>query len=65
MHTIRVGREPNMGVFKEGPNTWERLPNGDYLLRSTGAPDDEFVIPAASVKCEKRPRSKQPEKAPK
>ncbi len=58
VHTIRVGREPNMGVFKEGPYSWERAQGGDYVLRASVAPDEEFVIPAANVKCEKRPRPK-------
>ena len=31
VHTIRVGREPNMGVFKEGPYSWERAQSGRVL----------------------------------
>lgn len=64
VHTIRIGREPNVGVLKEGPNAWERMPNGDFLVKATGAPDDEFVIPSSNVKFEKRPR-RAPEKASK
>lgn len=56
VHTIRIGREPNVGVLKEGPNTWERLDNGDFVVKSTSAPDEEFVIPGSNVKLEKRPR---------
>lgn len=58
VHTMRIGRDPNVGVFKEGPYSWERAQNGDYVLRGVGAPDEEFVVPATNVKYEKRPRAK-------
>jgi hypothetical protein len=56
VHTLRggLGGRENVGVLKEGPNSWERLPNGDWVVTLEGKPNDEFVLPASSVKYEKR-----------
>jgi hypothetical protein len=57
--TIKNKRGENVGVLVEGPNVWERQPNGDYLVQLEGLTEHEFVLPSTSVKYEKRPKATQ------
>lgn len=54
--TIKTRRGP-LGTFvATEKQDWERLPNGDVLLRIEGEPD-EFLVGATSVSYEQRARS--------
>lgn len=53
--TLRTKRGP-VTALAESNATWERQPNGDYLVRPQGE-SVEFVLPAANVKYEERPRT--------
>lgn len=53
--TLRTKRGP-VTALAESNATWERQPNGDYLVRPQGE-SVEFLMPAASVKYEERART--------
>ncbi len=60
VHTIRTPRGENWNVLREANGTaWERQANGDYLLTLTGDLVHEYLVPAASVKFERRPRAEK------
>lgn len=58
VHTIRTKKGENLGNLRERPGqSWERQPNGDYLVTLDGDTENEYVIPAAGVKFERRPKA--------
>lgn len=55
LHTREPVGRTRLTVFREGPGqSWERLQNGDYVLKVQGEPGFEYVLPVTSVKYERR-----------
>lgn len=51
-----------ISVIKESETrSWERTAQGDFVIRLAELPDQEFVVPAAGVKYERRARVSKPE----
>lgn len=55
LHTREPVGRSRMTAFKEGPGqSWERLQNGDYVLKTQAEPGVEYVLPMTSIKYERR-----------
>ena len=55
VHPVKVGRIDQYRFRESAEQSWERLANGDYVLRPAGS-QEEFVLPATSVRYESRAR---------
>lgn len=56
VHPIRV-KSIFQTTFREGPDqSWERLANGDVIVRPQGV-QEEYLVPAVNVKYEMRTRT--------
>ena len=63
VHTIRNKKGENLGILRDAPDqTWVRQPDGDYLVTVRGDTENEYLVPAAQVKFERRPKTQATKK---